>query len=222
MIEFDVQKAIYLAFMTVGCSLMFLCLVGAFISYKRIIPIHCMFAFILTCCTIILLVLGITLLVTATKITDEMDASCAANASSSGGISQSFNELYSSADSFYCVASNGCTCYSTTIVGAGYSSTNSSTTIVNVQGCTDYLEDAYADYGVSFKDVVALKEYLAYFGEIESQFSCSGICYLKTKYYFSDINNGVPEKICFDSIKNDLILGEVQAYGIGYIIAGVV
>lgn len=221
LIKFDVQQAIFIAFIIVGCLLVFLCFCGACIACKRMCPIQCLFAIILTLCTVILLALGIALIVATSLIADEMEKACGTDASSSD-ISQSFNELYTNADSFYCVASNGCVCYSTTIVGAGYTSTNSSSTVTNVQQCTSYLEAAYADYGISFDDISSLQEYLGYFGDIEEQFDCSGICTLQAKYYFSDINNGVPGKLCFDSIKDDLILGEVRGYGIGYTVAGIV
>jgi hypothetical protein len=208
--------------MIFGCFLIFLGFLGASISYKRIIPIHFMFAIILTACSVILLTFGITLENIVTEITYQVDIACQDGASSIGGISQSLNELYTSADSFYCVASNGCTWYSTTMVGAGYTSANSSTAIINVQGCTEYLEDAYADYGVKFDNVAALQEYLDYFGEIESQSNCSGICVLQTKYYFSDINAGVPETKCFGSISETITSAEVKNYEICYIISGVV
>jgi hypothetical protein len=220
LIGFDIQNIIYISFLIIGCILMLLCLCGSCVSYKRKCPVHWIFAAFLTICTLVLLVVGILTIVATTIIASAMDDACAADSDSS--ISESFRELYSSADTFYCVASNGCVCYSTLHVGPGFSATNTSSTVTNAQGCTSFLETAYADYGIDFDGEGGISEYLGYFGDIEKDFKCSGMCDLKPKYYFSDINNGIPVKVCLDSIKNDLILGEVQGYGIGYTIAGAV
>ena len=150
-----------------------------------------------------------------------MDKACA-NPDESD-ITKAFNELYSTADTIYCKASNGWVCFSEIHpVAAGYTNVNSSSTVTKVQECTQYLEDTFKNYGISFDDLGALTEYLDHFGSIESEFKCSGICIVRTQYYFSNINNGIPTKTCFDSIKNDLILGDVRGYGIGYTVTGVV
>jgi hypothetical protein len=199
--------------------MMLLCLCGSCVAYKRKCPVHWIFAIFLTLCCLTLLVVGIIIIAATTVIASAMEDTC--DPTSSSTVSDAFTELYTNADTFYCVAVNGCECYSTSIVGVGYTTVNSTATVTNAQGCTAYLETAYADYGIDFDGEGGISEYLGYFGDIESDFKCSGMCTLRTKYYFSDINNGTPEKVCLESIKDDLILGEVQGYGIGYTISGV-
>ena len=132
------------------------------------------------------------------------------------------NELYSTSDSFYCVAPpSGCSCYLSHNAGTSprsYYST--SPTIYNVQDCTAYLAAAYANYGVSFDDINEIIEYLDYFGEIEDEYNCSGICSMLNVYYFSNSNNGQPEKKCQAAITDDILTDQVQAMGIGYFITG--
>jgi hypothetical protein len=197
---------------------MLLCLCGSCVAYKRKCPVHWIFAVFLTLCTLCLLVVGIIIIAMTTVVASAIEDACEVGSDSS--ISESFRELYLNADTFYCVAVNGCECYSTIHTGVGFTTTNTSATVTNAQGCTAYLETAYADYGVDLDGEGGIVEYLDYFGDIEDEFNCSGMCVLQTKYYFSDINNGIPEKVCLDSIKDDLILGEVQGYGIGYTVAG--
>lgn len=192
---------------------------------KRFCLVHCCFSFIVTLAFILFLFAGILLIVLTTAIADEMDTAC--DPTSNGDVVEAFRELYSTANTIYCVNSaTGCECYSNgtnpSATGVGYTAVNSSSTVVNVQSCSDHLEQAYANYGIDFDSTSELAEYLGHFGNIEKEFSCSGICTLQNRYYFSDINNGVPSKTCFDVIKDDLILGDVRGYGIGYTVAGVV
>ena len=218
----DIQQILFLVLLIIGCFLIFMCCCGGCIAWKRYCLVQCVFSILLTISMLLLLTLGIILIVVTNMVAEEMDVACDPTNTSGNSISEAFNELYTSADSIYCVASNGCVCYESSgrLVGGGYTVTNSSSTVTNVQGCTTYLESAYADYGVSFDDINAIVEYLDYFGEIERDYKCSGICTIKTKYYFSDINIGAPAKTCFDAIRNDLILGDVQGYGIGYTVSG--
>lgn len=216
----DIQQILFLALLIIGCFLVFMCLCGGCIAVKRFCFVQCIFAIFLTLSMLILLTLGVILIVVTNMVAEEMDKACGTSASSDD-IAEAFNELYTTADTIYCVASNGCICYdSDRATGGGFSSTETSSTVVKVQECTAYLESAYADYGVSFDDINDIIEYLDYFGEIEQDYSCSGICLQKSYYYFSDINKGDPSKTCFDAIKNDLILGDVQGYGIGYTVSG--
>lgn len=217
MAKIDLQQIVFLAFLIIGCILIFLCMCGACIAMKRFCLIQCCFALFITIGFVLFLTVGIIIIVVTGVVADEMDKACA-NPDTSD-IAQAFNELYSSVDPYYCVAS-ACTCYSTLHVGAGYSAVNTSSTITKVQQCTDHLEQAYANYGISFDDLGEIQEYLDHFGTIEKEYSCSGICLIKNRYYFSDINNGIPTKLCFDSIKNDLVLGDVRNYGIGYTVTG--
>eukprot|EP00343_Euplotes_focardii_P001281 CAMPEP_0205804404 /NCGR_PEP_ID=MMETSP0205-20121125/7319_1 /ASSEMBLY_ACC=CAM_ASM_000278 /TAXON_ID=36767 /ORGANISM="Euplotes focardii, Strain TN1" /LENGTH=206 /DNA_ID=CAMNT_0053073971 /DNA_START=289 /DNA_END=909 /DNA_ORIENTATION=+ len=170
---------------------------------------------------VIFLVVGIAIIIGTGIIAEEMDKACA-NPDTSA-IAEAFNELYGTADDIYCITgSTGCLCYVSdpTRVATGYVAVNTSSTVTKVQECTDHLESAYASYGISFDDIGEIVKYLDYFGEIEKEYTCSGICTQLPKYYFSDINIGIPSKICFDSIKDGLILGDVKNYGIGYTVTG--
>ena len=108
-------------------------------------------------------------------------------------IAKAFSELYTRTDTIYWrTAPTGCPCYiasppNPTDVGFTYISTNSSDAVTKVQQCTDNLEQIFADYGIEFDDIGELTEYLDHFGNIESEFKCSGICTKRVKYYFSDI-----------------------------------
>ncbi|CAI2380281.1 unnamed protein product [Moneuplotes crassus] len=220
---FDLQQILFLVFVILGCFLFFVCVCGACISLKRVCLVHCCFTLMVTLSFIVFLVTGIGLIVGTELIVKEMDKAC--EDPNAGGISESFRELYASADTIYCINGiTGCECYvnSTRLVGPGYTMVNSSSTVIRVQQCTAHLEEAYADYGVSFDDLNAIMEYLTYFGDIEREYKCSGICTFKNKYYFSDINIGAPEKTCFDVIRDDIILGDVRNYGIGYTVSGAV
>lgn len=136
----------------------------------------------------------------------EMDKAC--DPSNSGKAVEAFRELYSTADTLYCVNSaTGCECYvnatSAHLTGAGYVLVNTSDTVTKVQECTAHLSQAYANYGISFDDIGELTKFLDHFGDIEKEYKCSGICTIKNRYYFSDINLGAPTSTCFDNIKND-------------------
>jgi len=218
---FDLQQILFLVFLILGCFLFFVCVCGGCIALKRYCLVHCCFAFMVTLSFVVFLAAGIGLIVITSIVADEMETAC--DSTSENSISESFRELYTNSDSFYCVSSiSGCECYvnSTRLSGTGYTMVNSSSTVTKVQQCTSYLESAYADYGVDFSDINDIIEYLDYFGEIEKDYKCSGMCTIKNKYYFSDINIGAPEKTCFDVIKDDLILGDVRNYGIGYTVSG--
>lgn len=154
-----------------------------------------------------------------------MDKACDPTNTDTSDAVEAFRELYSTADTIYCVnPSGGCECYmnSTRLTGTGYTLVNSSSTVTKVQECTAHLSAAYASYGISFDDIGELTEYLDHFGSIEREYTCSGICTVKNRYYFSDINIGAPTSTCFDNIKDDLILGDVRNYGIGYTVSGAV
>lgn len=160
-----------------------------------------------------------------------MDKICSGTSTYSS-IKDAFSKLYTSADNIYCVSSSstGCRCYTKTAIVGSYSgktyytsqtSTLSGYTVVTkVQSCTSYLSTAYASYGISFSDISALSSYLDYFGQIESSYSCSGFCTALPIFYFSDSYTSLPSKACKDSIKNDLLDGEMKFYGIGFTVIG--
>jgi hypothetical protein len=134
--------------------------------------------------------------------------------------------LYSSADTIFCKSiPNGCVCYLTHIpplssTNITYSPIELSTTVKSVQECRDYISNAYANYNIDFESTSELIEYLDYFGDIERDYECSGICDKKEVYYFSDSSNGEPPKGCKNSIKENLLDGQVLPIGITYLVVG--
>ena len=94
--------------------------------------------------------------------------------------------------------------------------------ITKVQECTDYLEDTFEDYNIDLGTLDDIIEYLDYFGEIEDWYECSGICNYQSVYYFSDTLNGAPEEACWESIKDDILLGEIFPMGVAYFVSGLI
>jgi hypothetical protein len=56
---------------------------------------------------------------------------------------------------------------------------------------------------------------------LENKFDCSGICYPATFYLFSDVNNGLPEDSCMDSLKTWL-KEQLLLYGLITLTCGLV
>ena len=93
--------------------------------------------------------------------------------------------------------------------------------IQNVQGWSQItVQTAYANYSVSFDDYDDLITYLDYFGEVEEEYECSGVCDYEVVYYFSNTLNGKPYEACYVPIRDELLLGEMYDMGIGYLITG--
>lgn len=165
------------------------------------------------------------MIVASYEVADIMDTMCT-DSSSSSDIAKSLKSLYTECDTFYCVAPpNGCTCYVQLPVptdGGSYSTVSTTSTVTNAQGCSDYLQTAFADYDIDFSDLNEIITYLDYFGEIEESYSCAGICTIRSKYYFYNSVVGYPTKSCLSSIKEELVEGEIRNFGIGYTVtAGV-
>uniref|UniRef100_A0A7S3JFY2 Tetraspanin family protein n=1 Tax=Euplotes harpa TaxID=151035 RepID=A0A7S3JFY2_9SPIT len=159
-----------------------------------------------------------------TKAADEFDKVCSSN-NADNDFQKAVNELYTRADSFYC-ASLGCVCYATYVATGDRvyvtSPIKTSSTVVQVQECSTYLQNAYKNYGIDFSDINQIITYLNYFGEIESAYSCSGICTKKGIYYFSDCSTKQPTKKCQSAITEDILKGEIVPMGIGFFIIGFV
>lgn len=177
------------------------------------------------CVSVVLFtVIGVGTLVAADYISDELKTMCA-NPDSSD-ISKSLNELYTKTATFYCVAPpNGCTCYVQAPAptdGGSYSLTSTGSTVTNAQGCSAYLQAAFADYNIDFSDINEIIEYLDLFGEIEEEYTCAGICTQQTKYFFYNSASGYPDKACLNSIRTEMIEGEITNFGIGYTITAAV
>lgn len=58
-------------------------------------------------------------------------------------------------------------------------------------------------------------------GDIETEYSCSGICAKKDYYYFSDVDRGVPLDMCIVPIRDQMLMSEFGGYGVGFIIFAV-
>ena len=151
--------------------------------------------------------------------------------SNSDDFQKAMNDLYESAYTVYWRSSPVvCTCNLGTYVpnlSDGNRQDAYDTDIVNgvtkLQQCsTASIQTAYGNYTVSADDIGDFLEYLDYFGDIEDEYKCSGVCNYEVVYYFSNTLNGRPEKECYVSIKDELLLGEMRGMGIGFIVSGIV
>lgn len=142
--------------------------------------------------TVFFLVIGITLIAIAIVSSDQLDEACSST-NSDGDFQKALRELYSRADAFYCTQAD-CTWYVGTYTPGpsrtAITPTNTTTSVDNVQGCQARLTAAYADYGVDFSDINDIIEYLDYFGDVEKEYKCSGICTKQDIYYFSVASAG--------------------------------
>jgi hypothetical protein len=223
---FDLQQFIYIFCLLLGLILVFIMCFGMCVAVKRYSCPHWLFAITISFFMIFFLTLGIALIAIAVVFADQLDELCSSSSTDSD-FQTALAELYSRSDTFYCVAVNGCLCYT----GATYNpadkagSTNingTAGTVTRVQECTVYLEAAYASYNVDFDDVGDLVTYLDLFGDLESEFDCSGICTIQSVYYFSDSSNGLPTQKCQDPIRDDVLLSDILGMGIGYLVTGLV
>ena len=95
--------------------------------------------------------------------------------------------------------------------------------VTKLQQCSTLsIQTAYGNYTVSVDDIDDFLVYLDYFGDIEEEYSCSGVCNYEVVYYFSNTLNGRPEKECYKSIRDELLLGEMRGMGIGFVVSGIV
>ena len=89
-----------------------------------------------------------------------------------------------------------------------------------MQGCTDSLVPVFSNYELNLDTVEDATKFLDLFGDIESDYKCSGICAHQGVYYFSSITAGEPEIDCTDKIKHDLFRGTIRHCGYLYLIVG--
>ena len=221
---FDLQSVVFITWVIFGVIILLLMLFGMWISLYRLCWCHWLFAILMCLFTLFFLVLGAGLIAAGKLAANYLDELWSSG-NSSNTIQKSLSELYSKADSIYCVASNGCTWYATYVAPTSprtyvMTAISSSSTVTSVQGCKSYLQTAYKDYGISFSDIDAIIKYLNYFGEIEKGYTCSGVWTMMPIYYFSDCSTTKPSKKCQDSIRDDILLGEVVPMGIGFLIIG--
>ena len=194
--------------------------------WKRFKICHCIFALLVTICFLFFTALGILLLVIVSMSVSELEDLCSITPTGDkSDFQKAMDELYSSADSVYCVtAAAGCYCqisHSTAGARRTYSTSGSGSQVTNVQGCASSLATAYANYNVCDGDTSCLTEYFDYFGEIEDEYTCSGICTHEAVYYFYNSNAGAPTQRCMDPIIDEILEGEIQNMGIGYLCSGI-
>lgn len=185
----DLQNLIFLFCLIIGILLLFLMCCGFCTSAKRICFFHYVFAILLTLFTIFFLFLGITLMAIGIVFSDQLEELCDSNNQDSD-FQSALSELYSRCDSFYCTSD--CPCYIGStffFTGRTHATTNSGDN-TNVQACRQFIEQAYSGYSIDFSDLDDIITYLNFFGEIEKEYSCSGICVQQSVYYFGDASLG--------------------------------
>jgi hypothetical protein len=170
--------------------------------------------------------LGIALIAIALVSSDELEKLCSSENTDSE-FQKALNDIYDNADEIFCVpGAFGCVCDTGNYappskLPTGYANGDIVPgTIKKVQECTDHLEEAYSDYNIDFEDINDIIVYLNYFGEIETDYECSGVCTKRDVYYFSDSSMGAPPDRCYESIDEDMLKGEILPMGIGYAIIG--
>ena len=151
--------------------------------------------------------------------------------SSSDDFQKAMNDLYESAYTVYWRSGTiNCECNLGTYVPILLDGNRQDAYAVNningvtkLQQCSTLsIQTAYGNYTVSVDDIDDFLVYLDYFGDIEDEYSCSGVCNYEVVYYFSNTLNGRPEKECYKSIRDELLLGEMRGMGIGFVVSGIV
>lgn len=222
----DLQGILFLAFVIIGCLIIFIMLCGMCIAWKRTKIVQLPYILIISIVFLVFVAVGAVLVYVAGLMSDGLEEACNGGESD---IAKVFKELYDTIDEFYCYSNSliGCECSDLAdghviVVDRvpGYD-TSPSSDAKNAQDCVDYLEDAFDGYEIDFDSVKDIVGFLDYFGDIEQSYGCSGICSPKEVYYFSDISSGRPSGSCFDNIQNDLIGHAIEGSGIAFIITGV-
>lgn len=172
---------------------------------------------------------GIALYGIQSKAGELLDEACAGDESGEGAQATFKNiitNVYSKADAFFC-DNTLCPCQGSHAEFLAAGKTYDPAGKIKAQDCDgDHLIDLYNQlgldniYSVSNDDekkdkVVGL---IDYFGKIESEFECSGVCTKKDWYYFSDITKGLPPNSCKDDIKNKVLKYDVGNYGLGMLL----
>lgn len=195
------------------------------IAWKRYCCIQFFYILVISFAVLFFIAIGIILVIAGTYAENGLNDACNGG---TGKIADAFNELYSTSDTIYCVASAtpGCECatFTHTPSGLGYraeaSYIRSGTTTYNVQDCTTYLESAFASYGIDLSSLNDIISYLDFFGEIEKGYKCSGICNYYSVYYFWDNRKGAPDSACYSNIRDKMIKRLIKGSGIAYIVTG--
>lgn len=221
---YDVSLYIFIVVLVIGVIILFFMLWIWCVSYCYYSCCHWLMAIWLTCYSLIFLAGGSGLL----YVVDFLDGILKDSWNNSNdSLAKVFSELYTKADDYYCRSSNGCYCRTKGAVSSSnrtyYTTTNAtSTTIVTkFQDCTYYLSYAFGNYTSSLSSTSKIIEYLDYFGSIEQAYSCSGMCNITLPvYYFSDSYSSYPTKVCMDSIRENLLKGEIKFYGGSFVAIG--
>ena len=221
--DYDVQNIIFLVCVILGCVLLFIMLCMICLAYKRNCFVHWIFVFILTICFVVYTVLGVAIMYAAIYSADQLEELCSESSTSSNDFKDAMDELYETCDTFYCTGVCQCDLnYDPDDLARSDYIGSPGAPAQNVQDCEALIEAAFADYAIDFDDLDDIIEYLDYFGEIESEYDCSGICEFRNVYFFSDTTDGPVFDACWEPIKDEILLGEILAMGIAYLIAGIV
>jgi uncharacterized membrane protein (Fun14 family) len=221
--DFDIQNALMISCIVIGCFILVLMFCGMCIAWKRYCCIQFFYILLLSIAVLFFIVIGAILVVIAGYAKDALTDACA---DPDGDLSEAFSSLYSTADSFYCVQDSGfdCRCEPVTFDttdgqrSAAYEQVSGG--ITKVQQCTDQILDAFSDYAIDLSSITDAVEYFDYFGDIEDGYSCSGICLYEAVYYYHSFTAGKPKKACLSNIKSDLIEGTIEGSGIAFIVTG--
>ncbi|CAI2387239.1 unnamed protein product [Moneuplotes crassus] len=193
---------------------------GVCMAFKRYGAFHYCFFIFLNLLTFYCIIYGAIIMGLSVYMANKVDETCKFTGSSDS-LAIRLENVYPDAAAVFCTSS--CPCY---IGSSSYSSgmtyaTTSSSGNKKVQECDKYLMDAYANYEIDFNDVEELKRYLGYYGQIEQEYKCSGICAQRAIYYFSDSSSGVPDKSCLDGIKESVRPGDFYIIGVLNLVTGI-
>ncbi|CAI2387492.1 unnamed protein product [Moneuplotes crassus] len=219
-LEVDLQQIVFIFCLVAGIVLLFVMACGMGTATKRYCFLHYTFGIFLSLVTVLFIILGVAMTAIGFGLADQLQELCSSENTDSD-FQEAMNELYFRCDTFYCTVL--CPCY----IGSTLYFTGKTAATINpydntkVQDCRQYIQAAYSTYNLEFSDIDHIVEFLDYFGEIEMEYKCSGICKLQTVYYFGDSSRGEPPKTCKDPIREDLLIGEMGLMGIGYLIIGV-
>lgn len=218
---YDVSLYIFIVVLVIGVLILFMMLWIMCVSFCYYSCCHWLMAIWLTFYSLIFLVGGSAMLFAVDYIDEILKDTWS---SSSNQLATAFKELYTRVDPYYCVSSNGCYCRTKAAVDnttrTYYTTTSptSSTVVTKFQDCASKLSTAYSGYTVSLGKIT---EYLDYIGSIEQAYSCSGMCNSALPvYYFSDSYSSYPTKVCMDSIRENLLKGEIKFYAGSFVAIG--
>jgi len=182
-----------------------------------------LFTIVLALLSLAVIILGVIMIVIASNFANEIEAACT---TPNSNFSRDLASIYTISSAYYCVTGLGCQWYVgpnylTHDKGLGATNLKTSHSVTNTQEWSAFYSRAISVYGITFSTPEDTIDFLNYFGEIEKDFNCSGICNKETVFYFSDSSKGAPSKSCRGPIEEDLLKGEIIPLGIYYLLTGI-